>query len=121
MRTTMKRNLLGVVWLALASLWAIHSAYSIELKGAPSRTVTSFGSTSSSSGTVVKIDGKSGELVLDGARRFTFSPGGGLIVRKPNGASANLADVKAGTNVRLSLVRSSGYASAQVRELWFVD
>ena len=117
----MKRNLLGVVWLALASLWAIHSAYSIELKGAPSRTVTSFGSTSSSSGTVVKIDGKSGELVLDGARRFTFTPGGGLIVRQSNGTRASLAAVKAGTRVKLSVFGSSSSASAVVSELWIVE
>ena len=117
----MKKTLLGLAWIALASLMAISGAFSIELSGTPSRGATAVPSASWQSGTVVKIDAKSGELVLDGARRFTFSPGGGLIVRKPNGASANLADVKAGTNVRLSLVRSSGYASAQVRELWFVD
>lgn len=117
----MKNSLLNLAWIALASLLAIPGAFSIELSGTPARAATAVPSASWQSGTVVKIDAKSGELVLDGARRFTFSPGGGLIVRKPNGASANLADVKAGTNVRLSLVRSSGYASAQVRELWFVD
>lgn len=118
----MKKTLLGLAWIALASLMAIPGAFSIELGGAPpSRAATAVPAASWQSGTVVKIDARSGELVLDGARRFTFSPGGGLLVRKPNGASANLADVKAGVSVRLSVVRSPGYASAQVRELWFVE
>jgi hypothetical protein len=117
----MKNTLLSLAWIALTSLLAIPGAFSIELGGAPARAATAVPSASWQSGTVVKVDAKSGELVLDGARRFTFSPGGGLIVRQPNGASASLADVKVGANVRLSVVRSSGYASAQVRELWFVE
>ena len=117
----MKKNLLSLAWIVLASLLAIPGAFSIELSGTPASVATAVPSASWQSGTVVKIDARSGELVLDGARRFTFSPGGGLLVRKPNGASANLADVKAGISVRLSVVRSPGHASAQVRELWFVE
>ena len=123
----MKRNLLRFAWLVLASLWLTPGAFSIELKGAPSTvaTATSAASSvragSSQSGTVVKIDGKSGELVLDGARRFTFTPGGGLIVRQSNGTRANLAAVKAGTRVKLSVFGNSGYASAVVSELLIVE
>ena len=107
--------------LMVASLFVTQGGFSIELKGSPTAAATAVASASWQSGTVVKIDAKSGELVLDGARRCTFSPGGGVIVRKQNGASANLADVKVGASVRLSVVRSSGYASAQLRELWIVE
>ena len=117
----MNKTLLGLAWIVLASLWAIPGAFSIELSGTPATRTTAVASASRQSGTVVKIDAKSGELVLEGARRFAFSPGGGVIVRKQNGASANLADVKVGASVRLSVVRSSGYASAQLRELWIVE
>ena len=103
--------------LMVASLFVTQGVSSNELKGGASAAATAAASASWQSGTVVKIDAWSGELVLDGARRFSFSPGGGLLVRKQNGASANLADVKAGVSVRLSVVRSS----TQVRELWFVE
>ena len=107
--------------LMVSSLLVTQGGFSIELKGMPSAATTAVASASWQSGTVVKIDARSGELVLNGARRFTFSPGGGVIVRKQNGASANLADVKVGASVRLSVVRSPGYASAQLRELWIVE
>ena len=113
----MNRTLVRLACFSLAGLSAMSGAFSIELSGAPARAATAVPSASWQSGTVVKIDAKSGELVLDGARRFTFSPGGGLIVRRANGASASLADVKAGARVRLSVVRSS----VLVRELWFVE
>lgn len=102
--------------LMVASLFVTQGGFANELKGGASTAATAVVAASWQSGTVVKIDARSGELVLDGARRFSFAPGGGLIVRKPNGASANLADVKAGVSVRLSVVRNS----VLVRELWFV-
>ena len=102
--------------LMVASLFVTQGGFSNELKGRPSATATPVASASWQSGTVVKIDARSGELVLDGARRFAFSPGGGLLVRQPNGAFANLADVKAGASVRLSVVRGS----VLVSELWIV-
>ena len=113
----MKRTLLGLSWLVLASFLALPRAFSIELSGAPAIGATSAAARFWQTGTVVRIDGKSGELVLDGARRFTFSPGGGLIVRRANGASASLVDVKSGASVRLSVARGS----ALVSELWIVE
>ena len=113
----MKKTLLGLAWLVLASLLAIPGAFSIEPNGAPATRTTAVASASWQYGTVAKIDAKSGELVLQGARRFSFSPGGGLIVRQPNGASGTLADVKAGARVRLSVVRGS----VLVSELWIVE
>ena len=112
--------------LMLLSLGVTQSAFSIELKGAPFTTASapsaasSPRSASAQSGTVVKIDARSGELVLDGARRFTFTPGGGVSVRQQNGASASMAEVKVGASVRLTVIKSPGYASSQVAELWIV-
>ena len=102
--------------LIVVCLFVTQGVFSNELKGGASAAATPVASASWQSGTVVKIDARSGELVLDGARRFAFSPGGGLLVRQPNGASANLADVKAGASVRLSVVRGS----VLVSELWIV-
>lgn len=112
----MKKTLVGLAWLVSATFFALPGAFSIELSGASATRPTTVASASWQAGTVVKIDAKSGELVLDGARRFAFSPGGGLIVHQPNGASGTLADVKAGASVRLSVVRGS----VLVRELWIV-
>ena len=117
----MKRILFcGLMW---ASLWGAQSAFSIEPKGAPftaASAASAASSASAQSGTVVKIDARSGELVLDGARRFTFDPGGGVSVREQNGAAANMAAVKVGASVRLTVIKSPGYASSQVTELWIV-
>lgn len=120
----MKRTLVCLAWFSVAGLSAMSGAFSIEL-GAASATgapVTATAATKSwRTGTVVKIDGKSGELVLDGARRFTFPPGGGLLVRQADGKPTSLAAVKVGTRVKLSVFGSSGYASAPVSELWIVE
>ena len=120
----MKRILFyALMWV---SLGVTQSAFSIELKGAPFTTASapsaasSPRSASAQSGTVVKIDARSGELVLDGARRFTFTPGGGVSVRQQNGVSASMAEVKVGASVRLTVIKSPGYASSQVAELWIV-
>ena len=121
----MKRNLF--CGLILASLWVTQGAFSIELKGSPStaatpaRSASSVSSASSQSGTVVKIDARSGELVLNGARRFTFSPGGGMTVRHQNGASASLAEAKVGARVRLTVISNAGSATSQLSELWIVE
>ncbi len=120
----MKRTLVRLACFSLAGLSAMSGAFSIELGGAAATGATATAATASKSwrtGTVVKIDGKSGELVLDGARRFTFSPGGGLLVRQSDGTSASLAAVKVGTRVRLSVFANSGHASAPVSELWIVE
>ena len=109
--------------LMLASLWTTQGTFSNELMGSPSSVATATSAVRSwawQSGTVVKIDARSGELVLDGARRFTFSPGGGLIVRQSNGAPANLAEVKVGAGVRLKVISSAGYTSSPVTELLIV-
>lgn len=113
--------------LTLASLWVAQSAFSIEPMGAPVAAATAASaasfprSASAQSGTVVKIDAKSGELVLDGSRRFTFTPGGGVSVRLQNGATASMAEVKVGASVRLTVSKSPGYASSPVSELWIVE
>jgi len=113
--------------LMLVSLGAAQSAFSIEPKGAPFTAASAPSAASSprsalaQSGTVVKIDAKSGELVLDGARRFTFTPGGGVSVRRQNGATANMAEVKVGASVRLTVINNPGYVSSQVAELWIVE
>lgn len=105
--------------LMLVSLGVAQSAFSIELNGAP--VARSPSATSSQSGTVVKIDAKSGLLMLDGARRFTFSPGGGVSVHRSNGASAKMAEVRVGASVRLAVINNPGYVSSQVAELWIVE
>lgn len=117
----MKRTLVRLACCSLASLCAIPAAFPIELSGSSPNAATAVASPFSQAGTVVKIDLRSGELVLDGARRFTFSPGGGVVVRRANGAPANLAEVKVGTSVRLTAIRNRGYASAPVSELWLVE
>lgn len=120
----MKTPLVRLACFSLAGLSAMSGAFSIELgdASATGATVAADAATKSwLTGTVVKIDAKSGELVLDGARRFTFSPGGGLFVRQSNGKSASIAAVKVGTRVKLSVIGSSRYAVALVSELWIVE
>lgn len=116
----MKRYLFCFAGLFLSGAPMIHSALSIELIGAPLTPATSAGSVSSSSGTLTQIDAKSGSLVLDGTRRFTFAPGGGVVVRHRNGAFGSMAEVKAGAKVSLTVIKSADFASTRVTELRMV-
>lgn len=113
----MNKNVIRHAGLVLAGLCVVSSCWSIEFKGAPRSPVTSAASVSSPSGIVTKIDAGSGVLVLDGTRRFAFTPGA-VMVGKRSGGSGKLAEVKEGMRVSLTVVKNSEYASPRVTELW---
>jgi hypothetical protein len=113
----MNKNLQRFAWLIMASLAGMSRSSSIELKGAPRVPAPSQSSVSSESGTVTRIDASS--IVLDGKRRFAFSPATVMVRNQNNQAgSGRLAEVREGTKVSLTVVRNAVSASPRVSELW---
>jgi hypothetical protein len=115
----MTKNRCRFAWLILSSLLGINSSLSIELKAAPRTSVASVSSVSAESGTVTRIDAKNGTIVLDGRRRFAFSPAS-VIVRKQSNqrSSGGLAEVKEGAKVSLTILKNADSASPRVTEVW---
>ena len=119
----MKRTICRFAALVLSSFFAMDSAWSVKadpLFQVPRPTSAApASSVATQAGTLTSIDPGSGILVLDGARRFAFSARA-VTVRQHNGASGTLAEVKPGTLVSLTLIKSAADASPRVSELWIV-
>lgn len=109
----MKNDLRCFAWLVASSLLAMHGAFSVELKGAPRTTASAARSFSTQSGVLTRIDARSGYLVLDNVRRFTFTPGSLVVIRQNSPVS--IAEVREGAKVSVTLIADSG--SARVTEL----
>lgn len=106
----------------LTTLLASSAGSAIELKSAAHSAASAQSAYSSVSGVVSRIDGKSGWLILDGARRYEFAATA-LVVRRQDDASrpASVADIKVGSRVSLTTGRKTASSPLKVSEVWLVQ